>query len=104
MQSLRRMRRVQNSSRRFFALLIGVGLVMCWWSTLPMPAHARESYLRPIFNGQYNTARTRLDNCTMCHIGPDPLNPAQLPRNPYGADFAAQPNHTTNPAQALRAI
>lgn len=106
MQRPRRPRCAQDISQTFSTLLRGIACVICCLSQSPIPVYAFQSYLLQGFNPRYGTTGTRLDTCSICHVGPapDPTRPADNPRNPYGCHFQRQANHSLNPIQALQDI
>jgi hypothetical protein len=74
---------------RFFAALVGV----CFFMALSGFAHARPAYLGT-FDAKYGTDGTRLDTCSLCHIG----NPGNVNLNPYGQAFEAAPGFPNDAA------
>ena len=81
--------------RKIFLLLLATSVV----------GGALYSFAYPpfltLFNLTYGTEATALNTCLLCHSGPTPdLNPADIPRNPFGLDFANPfiGNHSFNVA------
>lgn len=64
------------------------------------PAHALPSYLEAAKDRYPNIDDTPLDSCVLCHIN----SAGGGPRNPYGVDFGNQPNHFSDPDDALAAL
>lgn len=51
-------------------------------------ASAFPFFLDTVHINYPGTAGKRIDNCSFCHVGPDPaVNQADMPRNPYGLAF-----------------
>ena len=90
--------RITSLFQRFAgAALVGAAALLAASS-----AHAFSGYL-DTFNTLYGTGGTPLDNCGLCHNSFQTSgNPGN--RNPYGADFEAQPGRTAADLMAIESV